>query len=260
MDRDEDLDTAVYKAQEAINSWGNLLQATGGALQPEKCKWTVHDMVPRSDGTWGYRRCKPAMSTIEEGKVLPGTDMMDRIHKGAEEEQDDDHYAIDGYVVKVPQSSGEEAAIDQLQSCQAVKNLGLYAPPEGSSKPQLQALRDRVDEWTMNMKNGHLPTRSTWMSYNCQLWAGLRYGIGAAPARLKDLENKVKYQVKTEGKKKVKTKIESGLGTRDHKILSMLGICQNITTEWRYLPSCYGVMELNCLTIKAIAASLNLLL
>lgn len=93
--------------------------------------------------------------------MLPGTDMMDRIHKGSEEAQDDDHFAIDGYVVKVPQSSGEEAKIDQLQSCQAVKNLGLYAPPEGSSKPQLQALRDRVDEWTINMKNGHLPTRST---------------------------------------------------------------------------------------------------
>ena len=74
------------------------------------------------------------------------------------------------------------------------------------------------------MRNGHLPTWSTWMSYNCQLWAGLRYGIGALPARLKELENKVT------------NKKESGLGTRDHKILSMLGICQNITTEWRYLP------------------------
>ena len=40
----------------------------------------------------------------------------------------------------------------------------------------------------------------------------------------------------------------------------MLGICRNITTEWRYLPSCYGSMELNCLTVKATAASLNLFL
>ena len=96
MDRDEDLDTAVYKAQEAINSWGNLLQATGGALQPEKCKWTVHDMVPRSDRTWGYRRCKPAMSTIEEDKVLTGTDLMERIHEGSNKAQEDDNFAIDG--------------------------------------------------------------------------------------------------------------------------------------------------------------------
>ena len=65
---------------------------------------------------------------------------------------------------------------------------------------------------------------------------------------MKDLENKVR------------NKKESGLGTRDLKILSMLGICRNLTTEWRYLPSCYGGMELNCLTVEATAASLNLFL
>ena len=102
--------------------------------------------------------------------------------------------------------------------------------------------------------------RSTWMSYYYQLWAGLRYGIGASLARLKDLENEVKYQVKTKGKKKAKNRIKSGLGTRDQKILSMLGICQSISTEWRYLPLCYGSMELNCLIIEAAAASLNLFL
>ena len=148
--------------------WGNLLQATGGALKPEKCKWTVHDMVPRPDGTWEYRRCRPALSTIKEGEVLPGTDMMERINEGEDEEEDEVN-ENDGYRVTVPQSSGNNRTIDQLQSCQAVKNLGLFASPEGGSTPQLQALRDRVDKWTINMRNGHLPTRSTWMSYNQQL-------------------------------------------------------------------------------------------
>ena len=171
--------------------------------------------------------------------------MMERINEGEDEFTPDD---INGHQVTVPQLTGDAKAIDQLQSCQAVKNLGLYAPPEGGAEPQLQALRDRVDEWTVNMRNGHLPTRSTWMSYNCQLWAGLRYGIGASPARLKELENKVT------------NKKESGLGTRDHKILSMLGICRNITTDWRYLPPCYGGMELNCLTVEATATLLNLFL
>ena len=49
----------------------------------------------------------------------------------------------------------------------------------------------------------------------------------------------------------------NGLGKRDHKILSMLGICKNITTEWRYLPACYGGMGLNNLTIEVTTASLN---
>ena len=32
------LEDAVYEAQEAVNFWGNSLIATGGALNPEKCK------------------------------------------------------------------------------------------------------------------------------------------------------------------------------------------------------------------------------
>ena len=37
---------------------------------------------------------------------------------------------IDGFRVIVPQSSGNARSIDQLQLCQAVKNLVLFAPPE----------------------------------------------------------------------------------------------------------------------------------
>ena len=88
--------------------------------------------------------------------------------------------------MKVPQLSGDAAVITQLQSCQAKKNLGLYAPPEGSSDPQFGAMRDRVDEWTNNIKNSDLPPRSVWLSYKSQLWSGLKYGLGALPAKLKE--------------------------------------------------------------------------
>ena len=79
MSAEDSLDDAVYKAQESIQCWGELLMATGGALNPKKCHWTVHDMVPRGDGSWEYRRCRPAPSTIKEGKVIPGTDMMEEV-------------------------------------------------------------------------------------------------------------------------------------------------------------------------------------
>ena len=149
----------------------------------------------------------------------------------------DNHKSIDDFQMTILQATGDTAVIEQLQSCQAMKNLGLYALPEGGTEPQFSAARNRVDDWTINLKNSHLPTRSAWLSYNCQLWSGLKYGIGALPTKLEDLMN--------------------ALGTMDHKILSMLGICRNITMEWRYLPSCYGGMGLNNLPIKATAASLN---
>merc|ERR1712177_143077 len=73
LNENNTLEDVVYKAQEIVSFWGNSLIATGGALNPEKCKWTIHDMVPKADGTWEYNRCTPALSTIKEGKVYPGT-------------------------------------------------------------------------------------------------------------------------------------------------------------------------------------------
>ena len=54
LDSSMELEETAYQAQEAVTSWGNLLIATGGALQPPKCKWTVHYMEPKEDGTWEY--------------------------------------------------------------------------------------------------------------------------------------------------------------------------------------------------------------
>ena len=230
MKPEEDLESVAGDAQEAINSWGNLLLSTGGALNPDKCKWTVHDMVTKSDGTWEYRVCKPELGTIKEGQEYPGT-------KHDLEREEDVTEEIDSLEMRVPQAGARDARIDQLQSCQAMKNLGLYTPPDGSSEPQFQALRARVDEWTADVANSGLPTRSVWKSYQCQLWSGMKYGLGASPATLKQLEK--------------------GLDKRDHKLLSYLGVCKKITTPLRYLPACYGGVGLNSLVAEATTASLN---
>ena len=44
MNTEESLDEVVYKAQERIDCWGELLMATGGTLNPKKCYRTVHDV------------------------------------------------------------------------------------------------------------------------------------------------------------------------------------------------------------------------
>ena len=36
MKQEEDLESVAGNTQEAINSWGNLLLSTGGALNPDK--------------------------------------------------------------------------------------------------------------------------------------------------------------------------------------------------------------------------------
>ena len=92
---------------------------------------------------------------------MPGTVMID--------DKPDNHNSIDDFQMTIPQATGDAAVIEQLQLCQAMKNLGLYALPEGGTEPQFSAARNRVDNWTTNLRNSHLLTRSAWLSYNCQL-------------------------------------------------------------------------------------------
>ena len=66
MEEEEDLDKAVYKAQVSVAFWGRSLIATGGALNPGKCKWSIHELVPKEDGTWEYRRCKPQLLAVNK--------------------------------------------------------------------------------------------------------------------------------------------------------------------------------------------------
>ena len=75
------------------------------------------------------------------------------------------------------------------------------------------------------------------------LWSGLKYGVDTLSVTLEEL--------KTNG-------WEYGLATRDHKVLSMLGICQNIDKEWRYISPWYGKMDVHHLKTEATVALLNI--
>ena len=116
LDEDDDAESAAYKAQQGVTNWGKLLIAGGGALQPAKCKWTVHDQVVKKDGTWEYR-------TINSD--LPA---------GNENEDVDIDDTLSNLQMKVPQASGDAVAIEQLMHSEAVKNLGLFTWPMESMR------------------------------------------------------------------------------------------------------------------------------
>ena len=143
LEESDDVESAVYKAQQGVTHWGRLLIATGGALKPEKCKWTVHDMVPQEDGTWEYR-------TINSG--LP-TDENDDVDVDPED-------ALRTMRLTVPQASGDAVAIEQLMHSEAVENLGLFTRPDGVNEPHLNQVREKIEKWTEQIRSGDLPTRS----------------------------------------------------------------------------------------------------
>ena len=127
-------------------------------------------MIPSGKGSWRYH-------DSPRGKEHDGED------QGS---QNNDRLRM-----TVPQADGQTVDIKHLKSSEAVENLGLFARPDGDCSNHLRQLAGRIEDWTTRVKNGALPTRSVWLSYTHQLWAGLRYGLGASAAKLKDIEKEV---------------------------------------------------------------------
>ncbi|KAL7540264.1 hypothetical protein ACHAXR_009988 [Thalassiosira sp. AJA248-18] len=101
-------------------------------------------------------------------------------------------------------------------------------------------MRTRVEDWTKLVKNGALPTQSVWTSYTHQLWAGLKYGLGASSAPMDALKK--------------------GLGSSNYYLISSLRVVRPIKKEWRYLPVRFGGIGLYDLVTETTAATLNSLM
>ncbi len=98
LDKDETVDDAHAAIQNSMNSWGNLLIATGGTLKPEKCFYSILSFE------WVCRewKCK-------------------------------DNSIIGNYGVTVPLTGGGSAAIVHCPNTHAEETLGALTSPDGSS-------------------------------------------------------------------------------------------------------------------------------
>jgi hypothetical protein len=57
LTKDETVDKVHPAIQDSVNSWGNLLIATGGALQPSKCFYAII-LFKWVNGEWWYENNK----------------------------------------------------------------------------------------------------------------------------------------------------------------------------------------------------------
>ena len=217
LEEDDDLISTAAKGQAAIDDWGGYLGETGGALKGEKCGVTIHHQSPDGKGGWVY------------------TDQQQRGQEEGEEE-DQEMHELSTMDFSVPTYAGGMERINRLPTNKADNNLGLFARPDGKSEQHFEQMKDRMTTWTAQIKSGHIPARSVWMSYNGQLWSGLRYGLGACSAPVSELKK--------------------GLTSADFYLLSNLGVTRSITKEWRYLPAAFGGMGLYDLTVETTAATL----
>ncbi len=159
FDRDKTVEDAHAAIQNSVNSWGNLLIATGGALKPEKCFYSSlsFEWVCRK---WRYK----------------------------------DNSINSSYRVTVPLPKGGSAAIAHRPVSHAEKALGALTSPDGSSAGAILQMQEKVQQWVDAARNGHLHCQNVWFLLGLQFWPWVDYSLCNSTATYDELEHALQKQ------------------------------------------------------------------
>ena len=103
------------RIQESVNSWGNLLIATGGALQPAKCFYSIISFK-WINGGWRY--------ALNDTNTELG--------------------------VSVPLPGGGTAGIGHKLVTHTKTTLGAMTSPDGNSRAAIMMMQDKAQRWVNN--------------------------------------------------------------------------------------------------------------
>jgi hypothetical protein len=145
--------------QASIENWGNLLIATSGALQQEKCFYSIIS-YEWAIGEWRYS----------------------------------DNSTRDEFGVTVPLQGGAKAAIGHRPVTHSEKTLGAMTSPNGDSSGSLRMMQDKAQQWIDSGRNGHLHCWNVWFSLNVQFWPRLGYSLCSSMATYNELKSALRQQ------------------------------------------------------------------
>ena len=157
--KNKKVDEVHQRIQESIKSWGNLLIATGGALQPAKCFYSI---IPFKwvNGGWRY--------ASNENKAELG--------------------------VSVPLPGGGRAGIGHKLVSHTEKTLGTITSPDGNSRTAITMMQDKVQRWVTNVQNGKLHCSNAWFLLKFQLCPQIVYSLCSWMATFDELSNALRKQ------------------------------------------------------------------
>jgi hypothetical protein len=129
LTKNESVDEVHRAIQESVNSWGNLLIATEGVLQPAKCFYSIISFN-WNNRDWSYA---PNASKGELG-------------------------------ITVPLPGSGNAPINHKPVEHAEKTLGAMTLPNGNSGSAFGMMQEKAHQWINAVRNGHLHCRNVWFS------------------------------------------------------------------------------------------------
>ena len=128
--------------QSLINSWGNLMEVTGGSIRADKSWWYLIDYV------W------------KRGKWVGNDSCMDM-----------DLIATD--------SNGELVSLKRLRCDQAAEMLGIWLAPDGNKQKVIRVLKKKALEWGSKVRLGNPSPREAWTALHTNISARLKYPVPA---------------------------------------------------------------------------------
>jgi hypothetical protein len=140
--------------QDSLNSWGNLLIATGGALQLSKCFYSIIFYK------WTIREWKYANNSLK-GK----------------------------FGITVPLPNGSKAAMEHKSVGHAEKTLGAITSPDGNSSASIQMMQDKAQQWINSVQKGHLHHCNIWFLLKVQFWPRIGHGLCSFTASYQELNH-----------------------------------------------------------------------
>ena len=138
----EDPLEVLQSMQNLINSWGSLMEVTGGALSVDKSWWYLVDFV--------WKRGKWIASDATTDIDLVATS-----------------------------SSGERVSLKRLQAHQASKMLGVWIAPDGNHKTIVREQKISAIEWGAKVKSGNSSREEAWQALHSNITAKLKYPLPA---------------------------------------------------------------------------------
>ncbi len=124
----------------AAGAWSAGLNATDGAINPEKSRWILVD-YHWANRQWGYT----------EQPMTP---------------------------MEIPLLDGSTANIAHGDIITAEKAISVWSTVSGNNDKHLEENVSRqTGSWINKMHNGHLPARLGWMVYRFKLWPFIQYSL-----------------------------------------------------------------------------------